>query len=282
MVVRRECRRIAALLWDYAALRLPEIEIERIEAHLQVCPDCRKQAEQYRQTTELIRAYRNSTVPASLTTWNGLLHHLESGRQPAVSRTRRGLPFYALGAAAIAGAVLMLMIQGSGHSGPVNPGSTDNISSKFAQRNPVVPASGEPGVTKLPPVTPVNTSGEPRPSFAPNKEPNKLVQVPPGIRWDGSTHHPRWSNRVRHEPAPQIPEETPSIVSTHPTKVIPVDYSHADGPGHPSQSGDRNFVMTPVAYSADQDSAPHYVIGSIASQHTDPASSEGDEEARGW
>src|SRR5690349_12262333 len=123
MFGNRACREVESLLWSYAARRVSEEDIERVEAHLKTCAQCREQAEGYRQTLGALTAYRGESVPLSQTNWQDLQARLAPER-PAPAGFRWGIPTLAwggIGAAVAAGALLFVL---SMHNDRAQPGIT--------------------------------------------------------------------------------------------------------------------------------------------------------------
>jgi hypothetical protein len=279
MIVKRECRHIAPLLWDYSARGLPEIEIERIETHLQSCLTCREQVEQYRQTVGVIAAYRNHSVPPSQATWQGLRHRLEAESRPAGSAPLWGrFPSLTLGSVAVAGLMVVLMANGLGHqvlenaspappeiTVPTNPGNPDmpGTPSKLAQ----IPPDGTNRATAPPAHT-------------------KEAEQTGTIRWDP----PRTYRRHSHARTGAGPgkfrftakDEGPNASGSD---EVPMNYASMVDGGQPTGIGLRDFVLSPVVDTSGQESTPQYVMGGIpiAFLQTDPAAYDEETlEARGW
>ena len=57
------CREVVELLTDYLEGVLPAYEHERVEAHLQTCPDCTAYVRQVRTTIGALQRLREENVP---------------------------------------------------------------------------------------------------------------------------------------------------------------------------------------------------------------------------
>jgi anti-sigma factor RsiW len=60
---RPSCREVVELLTDYTEGVLAHSEHERVEAHLQSCPDCTAYVEQLRTTIGVLGRLREENVP---------------------------------------------------------------------------------------------------------------------------------------------------------------------------------------------------------------------------
>jgi anti-sigma factor RsiW len=60
---RLNCREVVELLTDYLEGVLPQAERDRVEAHLQTCPDCTAYVKQVRTTIGALGRLREETVP---------------------------------------------------------------------------------------------------------------------------------------------------------------------------------------------------------------------------
>jgi anti-sigma factor RsiW len=63
---RLSCREVVELLTDYLEGVLPRPLRERVEAHLQTCPDCTAYVEQVRTTIGALGRLRDENVPAGV------------------------------------------------------------------------------------------------------------------------------------------------------------------------------------------------------------------------
>lgn len=60
------CREVVELLTDYFEGVLPDREHERVEAHVQTCPDCTAYVEQLRTTIAVLGRVREEHVPEAV------------------------------------------------------------------------------------------------------------------------------------------------------------------------------------------------------------------------
>lgn len=67
-----QCRRVRAVLWDYASERLSEGPMERVEAHLPQCASCREELAGLRRAEGLLSACRAQEEPAPRSNWSDL------------------------------------------------------------------------------------------------------------------------------------------------------------------------------------------------------------------
>ena len=63
---RLTCREVVELLTDYLEGVLPRPERERVEAHLQTCPDCTAYVEQVHTTIGALGRLREENVPTDV------------------------------------------------------------------------------------------------------------------------------------------------------------------------------------------------------------------------
>src|SRR5689334_9389418 len=77
VLTKRECRRIAPLLWGYASGDLPAKEAEQVSAHLDHCDACRAEADGYRLAVSQITEYRTDAMPEPRATWEALRGRIE-------------------------------------------------------------------------------------------------------------------------------------------------------------------------------------------------------------
>jgi anti-sigma factor RsiW len=81
---------LGEVLQDLLDRRLGGVELERAQAHLQVCPPCRRELESLRQVKRALAAYAlRQTVPAELGTEVGRMLDREDSRAPAAALGRR-------------------------------------------------------------------------------------------------------------------------------------------------------------------------------------------------
>jgi hypothetical protein len=108
MRLQRDCREIEPMLWNYAARTLPEENRERVESHLDTCPACSRQAEEYRITVRLTADFRDAAVPDSEANWNDLLARMEAraGNRAPVPARRPRFALTLWGGAAMAAVVI--------------------------------------------------------------------------------------------------------------------------------------------------------------------------------
>src|SRR5262245_37794887 len=106
---KQECNTVSTLLWDYTANRLFGDEAEMVEAHLKSCSTCRALADEYRQTTSLVNAYRQQSVPQSRSSWHDLRHHIEVQERRQTPRWSLRLNSLAWAGATFA-AILLLVV----------------------------------------------------------------------------------------------------------------------------------------------------------------------------
>jgi hypothetical protein len=112
MFRHKACQEVEPVLWNYVAGRTTEAEYEAVEAHLNVCAACRRQAEEYRVTVALTSAFRDADVPETEATWGDLRAMLEAKAAPTpvrASRPRWTLPVWS-GAALAATAVALFVL----------------------------------------------------------------------------------------------------------------------------------------------------------------------------
>lgn len=134
------CRSISRCLWDYAAYRLPEVEMERVERHLQECARCCAEFETYRQSVTLIEAGRNGSIPESRRDWSALRGALET---QAVYRAP--WPFLrpsALRPVAAAAAVALLFAAHELRRAPLTPRPAESPRSSLRIAQAVKPQRG--------------------------------------------------------------------------------------------------------------------------------------------
>jgi anti-sigma factor RsiW len=63
---RLTCREVVDLLTDYVEGVLSQDDRERVEAHLQTCPDCTAYVEQVRTTIGALERLREENVPGAV------------------------------------------------------------------------------------------------------------------------------------------------------------------------------------------------------------------------
>lgn len=277
MFGNRACREIESLLWNYAARRVSEEDIERVESHLKACAKCREQADGYRQTLSALTAYQAQPAPASRTNWQDLRMRLaETSPAPAPVGFRWKMPVMALGSLAAA-ALLLIVINpfrptaapGTAFVGPAD--STPGPKNTAANTEKTVPSlkSGDGIVWTDPPknekhVADTGSSNDTLRYSAPDSRLTTVARREPRLR----THH-RYYNTPRMQSP--TPDSQPDIQL--------VSASDVDG-GRPSaKAPQENYVISPVGYTTGQEDGPNYVMGSVAPRGNGASNIE---EAKGW
>src|SRR5262249_30787834 len=97
--------RVAELIFDHVAGRLPEPERAEVDAHLEGCTACKALLEEERVTAELLRA-RLPRYGAS----EALKQRLAASAAAVDARPKRASPFLTLAAAALVGAAAVVAV----------------------------------------------------------------------------------------------------------------------------------------------------------------------------
>ena len=274
-----DCRIVSDQLWNYVAHRLSEQEVERVERHLSLCDACRAEADAYRLTVDGLASARMRPIPQSRRGWHELQARLSEvpASQRAVNRLRWNIPQLAWGAAASAAVLAVFMLPR-----PASPPADSNVASRGSQT--AAPGTIVPGVVTVQP-------GGPQEGVVPR--PNVPITLPRAA--DASKHViARTGSSPFHASRPSL-KWTPAadvrggarLAIHRPRKhTAPVlDYAHMDGRRSANPGERAEYVLTPVGASTDSDSAPDYVMGSIAMSGRAggfTTVSNDTEEARGW
>lgn len=220
--LRRDCREIEPLLWNYAARTLPEQEIERVEAHLGACASCRQQAEEYRMTVVLSSDFRERLVPESETGWMQMRAQIEALQEPSPVRTLRPrwtLPVWS-GAALAAAAVALFFLRSGPPTKPVPAVDISPLPGVAAITPPVRPDKTEDQTARNSPknptknyvamTTPDSLSGKQSPA-APERQ-DKPRPLPNNWSVAGRKTPRSESRVVRQTPEPRriVPEKSPA------------------------------------------------------------------------
>ena len=101
MLIKRECRAVSRLLWDYARQQLCERDSDRVVIHISRCGKCRGELQGYQMAAGLVHTYKQEPEPESKATWHALraqLEYIQKTEAPAPApRPGRGtvLPVWA-------------------------------------------------------------------------------------------------------------------------------------------------------------------------------------------
>lgn len=60
------CRSVSAFLTDYVEGHLDQKTARRFEEHIDVCPNCRRYLDQYRETVSMVKDLPPPPIPAEL------------------------------------------------------------------------------------------------------------------------------------------------------------------------------------------------------------------------
>ena len=66
MLSGTSCKSVGAFLMDYIEGRLEPKTVDRFEAHISSCPNCRRYLDQYRETVSLLKEIPIPPIPAEL------------------------------------------------------------------------------------------------------------------------------------------------------------------------------------------------------------------------
>ena len=207
MLLKRECRAVSRLLWDYTLQRLSEKAVDRVEIHISRCAGCRQELKSIRTASGLVQAYREEKVPESRATWHALraqLEHLQKTEPvppaPQLQRERRGtvLPVWA---GTIAAGAVMAAVWSAFQPAPEVASVDSLIPQSYPGNGPVL--SAPPGVTLEASVRTVE-SEEPQvePSTASRFQPVSFQPVTPRVE----------QPPLRSADRPLMPRERPESV----------------------------------------------------------------------
>ncbi len=238
MINRLECRAVAQMIWDYAAQRLGESDIERIERHLPVCDKCRLDLEGYLRTISLVRSHRVLELPESKATWNELRSTLEFERQNARRSERRGR----IPALSLAGATVLVLLVAAG---------VRMLLPRFDGHNRIGPFKvTESGISTDASIAKITGSKAAKSTGADNE--NVILPTPnlePSLRrtqGQVADAGPSSSGSKNAVAAPQLARDIPGVRADSPIDLRPK----------------QDFVMTPVKVGAGSEGR-QFVMGSI-------------------
>jgi hypothetical protein len=151
--MKKECRGVSRLLWDYTCHRLAEREVDRVEMHIARCSRCRSELLSYRLTAGLVDVYRDEAEPESKTTWHALRTQLEHMQrdEPALAapRARRSSALPAWAGAVTAGAMLASVWS---MTRPTEPAVPDSLLPQFGRG--IDSSDSQPPVVAIQPAAP--------------------------------------------------------------------------------------------------------------------------------
>ena len=111
-IFRHNCKRIEALLWQYAGGQLKPNQKADVEAHLAHCAACQTRLQTIARIGQGLETLRQAHVPATQTNWadaQARLAAIPLTPQPAVSM-RKAVPYRALMGAGVAAAMALLWV----------------------------------------------------------------------------------------------------------------------------------------------------------------------------
>ena len=139
-MLKRECRAVTRMFWDYAQGRLSESEADRVEIHIARCGKCRREFQTYRISAGLVKRYRQEPEPESKATWHALrtqLQHIQKEKPvdlPAPVKRSSAVPAWA---GTVAAGAILAAVWTSFRSAEVRPESADLLMLKGKINTPV-------------------------------------------------------------------------------------------------------------------------------------------------
>ena len=293
MWFKSECNRISERLWDYSAQKLTAAETAQIEVHLRQCAHCQAEAEAYRTTFGMLAATQRLPVPASQTSWQDLRPRLAPARRPGL-RSADLLPRLTLaGAGSVMAAALLVVFFTSGHRSLQigDPADRTHRTSPTELSSSATPSqSGTHSARSAATMEGQTDAGSARTfgSFFPGSSAaGSFAFVPTSGTVDtqavrsAPSSTPKISPRLRVHPL--VARRMPSREQGH-SGLSAADYAaQLDGGNITPRTPPQNYVLNPVAVSAEEEPTHRYVISSIpVGQSGAVASNDSTEEGRAW
>ena len=139
-MIKRECRVVTRMFWDYALRRLSESETDRVEIHIARCDKCRKELQTYRITAGLLNRGRKEPEPESQATWHALrtqLQHVQKEKPLEIPQPARKASAVPLWAGTIAAGAVLAAVWTSFRASDVKPESIDLMALKRGVNTPL-------------------------------------------------------------------------------------------------------------------------------------------------
>ena len=270
MFGNRTCGDIGSHLWNYAAGRISEEDVERIEDHLRGCSSCREQADDYGKAVAGLAAFREHSTPQARTNWADLQARLTTdGRRRSPIGFGRLFPTLAWGGLSVALCAGLLMVV-------FHPFSKPLIDFSPA---PPTPSIGAPGISVVSPPGDdhVAMTDEAAGNFGPDYTDTASRQAVkrPYAQTASYRHRPRYTGARR----PSGSSFQASARDQH-SETVPASLSSVDGEPPAVRTVSENYVLSPVGFGSGQDDTPDYVMGSVPSSRRSDATASDD--GRGW
>ena len=322
MFSKRDCRKITAQLWAYAAQRLSEGEQEAVARHLATCAACRREAEAFRTTIGLLTELRTAPLPASQTNWQTLQAELTrlDAKPVRANRPAWVRPALAVGVAICALFYLTPRPPSLGVRPSPGKGGTEGSTVSLRVAMTPIPAERKTIVTPvLPAPTPTEMQGQKEAHGSENKitartHPSRHFYALAYTENPTHKHLLHYGRRggagsivlaqnQSHPPAPLFsdaseaniqPASEPYKSSTSP---FPVSAANESGKGAgglgPNVDGDNvvlsilptNYVLPEVQTAESQPAPCHYVMGQIAPEpepESEPPTTKTSKELQPW
>ena len=249
-----DCRTVSELLWNYAAARLPEQEVELVEQHLVGCGPCRAEADAYRLTVDAVEGMRRDPIPQSRRGWRELEARLLAPpvRRPFFGKIQWGFPQLAWGGAAAA--VLLFLVYLPQIKRPTDADSGPGGQSASAPG----PRGAARQIEQSAPSDELTYSDSVAEEMMAASDPERQ-----GIRVKGAKV--RGTSRAGRSIA--LAQSDRSRIATfrlQRRRRTGLDYAHVDGNVRQSGFGGmRDYVLTSVSAQSDADTSSQYVMGSL-------------------
>lgn len=261
MQTRIECAVVSKQLWNYAAGKLPEAEMERVEAHLRACARCRQQALEYKEVVPLALSFRAEPIPASEATWQALRSRIETAQTHATPRHSRRRNALTWGSVALAVCALLWLIGMRARPAKISPPAPQIV--QTPQRHdkgrpnpiyPIYPKRAAPFGNQGHPVLPDlqrDSIVKQRPKFSPKRE-RHLARAQPIQRKSLRREPEQFPVKNALKPnlpaiaALKTPMQPPSIDGDRPTtNALQVRYVLNAASASEAEAG-RSYIIKPL------------------------------------